>query len=73
MGAKSGQVQPGALEEQVVATITVQEGDSCLSITLPKDGADGLGIDAGDTLLITGDPGEQKLALRKFSTELLRD
>lgn len=59
------------LSDPVFTTVSVQNGDGCLRITLPKDGAEALDIDAGDTLLVTGEEGGTCLKIRKGSPGLL--
>lgn len=58
------------LEEDLAATMTVQEGTRCLTVTIPTVAAEGLDIEGGDTLLFWGEEGDQSLEIRKFTSEL---
>lgn len=51
--------------EDITAVRKVQEGDSCLTVTIPKDGASELGIKPGDNLLFTGCEGDSVIRFGK--------
>lgn len=61
------------LREDLTAVRKVQEGDGCLTITIPKDGARDLGIEPGDCLLFSGRKGESTLRAGKPDQLLRRD
>lgn len=60
--------------EDITAVRKVQEGDGCLTVTIPKDGASDLGIEPGDCLLFAGREGESTFRAGKpdslLSTEV---
>lgn len=55
----------------IAKTITVQEGDGCYTMTVPKDAARELRIEGGDTILVTVEEGDQVMSVRPFSPDLL--
>lgn len=53
------------LSENVVASMSVQERDGTLQISLPKEGATALGIEKGDDVLVGGTAGDRALTVKK--------
>ena len=62
----------GELNADLVQARKVQDGDGCLRVTIPKDGADDLGISAGDGVLFSGKEGDRALSLQP-ATSLFGD
>lgn len=59
--------------EDITAVRKVQEGDGCLTVTIPKDGARDLGIEPEDCLIFTGREGESIFRTGKPDTLLSQD
>jgi S1-C subfamily serine protease len=57
------------LRDQVLESRKVQRGSSCITVVIPAGPADDLGIDAGDTVIFSGDVGDTSLEVQ--SAEML--
>lgn len=55
----------GVLTEEIVETMSAQERDGTVQVSIPKAGARALGIEKGDTVLITGESGGRSLTVQK--------
>jgi hypothetical protein len=60
------------LTDDVLESRTVQQGDGCLTVTLPASAAHDLGIQAGDQILFTGQEGDDELEVQKPKNVLNR-
>jgi predicted molibdopterin-dependent oxidoreductase YjgC len=60
----------GELTDDVVASVTVQERGGTVQVSVPKQGAQDLGIQKGDQVLFTGAEGDRSLRLNPSETVL---
>jgi len=53
------------LRDMVIETRKVQDGDSCLRVTVPSEAAADLDISDGDRVIFTGEVGDVGLQVQK--------
>jgi len=60
------------LTDDVLESRTVQQGDGCLTVTIPAKAAQDLEIYAGDEVMFVGRAGEREIEIQKPENVLSR-